>query len=180
MIDGRVVRLTEADAERAGAVLARAFRDDPFHIYFLPDAETRDRLLPAVYMPFVRYGCLYGETWGVVPEPGGDLAAVGFWLPVPGAEFTPERVERSGLAGIPTLLGGDAWERLEETAAALEAAQDQVVPRPHWYLTAIGVDPSWQRQGLGGALVQRFMARAAADERTKERKKSQMQAASRG
>jgi ribosomal protein S18 acetylase RimI-like enzyme len=163
MTAGRVVRLTGADAERAGTVLARAFRDDPFHIYFLPDAAARDRLLPAFYTTAVRYGCLYGETWGVAPEPGGELAAVGFWLPMPGADFTPERMERSGMAGTPNLLGADAWERLEATAAAIEAAQDQVVPLPHWYLTAIGVDPSWQRQGLGGTLVQRFMARATAD-----------------
>jgi ribosomal protein S18 acetylase RimI-like enzyme len=163
MIDSRVVRLTEADSERAGVVLARAFRDDPFHAFFLPDAEARDRLLPAFYTTLVLYGCLYGETWGVAPELGGELAAVSIWLPMPAADFTPDRMERSGMAGIPTLLGAGAWERFVVTAATIGAVQDQVVPLPQWDLTAVGIDPSWQRQGLGGTLVQRFMARAAAD-----------------
>jgi ribosomal protein S18 acetylase RimI-like enzyme len=163
MLESRVVRLTESESERAGAVLARAFRDDPFHVYFLPDAEIRDRLLPAFYTTLVVYGCLYGETWGVAPAPGGELAAVAIWLPMPAADFTPERMERSGMAGIPDLLGADAWELFVETAATIGAVQDQVVPVPHWDLTVVGVDPSWQQQGLGRILVQRFMARAAAD-----------------
>jgi hypothetical protein len=44
-------------------------------------------------------------------EPGRELAAVTFWLPVPGAEFTPERMERSGLAAVAALWGPEVWSR---------------------------------------------------------------------
>ena len=48
MTDGTpsLVRLTEVDAERAGAGLARAFATDPLFAYMLPDVETRRRLFP--------------------------------------------------------------------------------------------------------------------------------------
>jgi predicted N-acetyltransferase YhbS len=29
----------------------------------------------------------------------------------------------------------------------------QYAPEPHWYLAMLGVDPRWQRQGLGEALM---------------------------
>jgi ribosomal protein S18 acetylase RimI-like enzyme len=161
-MDDRVIRLTEADAARAGAVLGRAFRDDPFHVYFLPDATARARRLPALYASAIRFGCRYGEVWGVEAEPGGALIGVGLWLPAPGGEWTPERMADVDMS-LPDLLGADAAARLEEPFAAIEAALEHAVPQPHWYLSNIGVDPGWQRRGVGAALVRRFAARAAAD-----------------
>jgi ribosomal protein S18 acetylase RimI-like enzyme len=155
------VRLTEADAEPAGTVLLAAFRDYPLFSWLLPDAEARDRLLPAFFVASVRYACLCGEAWAVAPN--AQFAAVAVWLPVPGAEPTPERLERSGMARLPDLLGADVWGRLETTAGAIEAAQEQAVPPPHRYLWGLGVDPTWQRRGLGEALLRRFGSRAAAD-----------------
>jgi GNAT superfamily N-acetyltransferase len=162
-MDGRVVRLSEADAERAAAVLVRAFRDDPFHVYLFPDPDARDRLWLALYTAAVRFGCLYGESWAVTDPAVEALAAVGFWFPVPGGEFTPERMERSGLAAAAALWGAGDWQRFETALAAIEAAKRQLVPTPHWYLLTVGTDPAWQRRGLGGALIERFLARAATD-----------------
>jgi ribosomal protein S18 acetylase RimI-like enzyme len=160
-VDAREIRLTEGDAEPAGAVLFAAFRDYPLFPYLLPDAAARHRLLPAFFVAAVRYGCLCGEAWAVAPA--AQLAAVALWLPAPGAEPTPERLERSGMARLPDLLGADAWGRFEASTGAIEAAQERAVPPPHRYLWGIGVDPAWQRRGLGGALLRRFRSRAAAD-----------------
>ena len=102
-MDDRVVRIQEADAERAGAVLARAFHDDPFHVYLFPDPDERDRLWRALYTAAVRFGCLYGESWAVTDPAGEALAAVAYGFPMPGGEFTPERMERSGLAAVADL-----------------------------------------------------------------------------
>jgi GNAT superfamily N-acetyltransferase len=162
-MDGRVVQLPEADAERAAAVLVRAFRDDPFHVYLHPDPEVRDRLWLALYTAAVRFGCLYGESWAVTDPAGEALAAVGYWFPMPGGEFTPERMERSGLAAVADLWGAEEWQRFETTLAAIEAAKGRLVPTPHWYLLTVGTDPAWQGRGLGGALIERFLARAATD-----------------
>jgi GNAT superfamily N-acetyltransferase len=163
MMDDRVIRLSENDAERAGSVLARAFRDDPFHAYFLPDAGERDRLFPTLYAGVIRFGCLYGEVWGVAAESESDLVGVAIWLPAPGGEWSQERMERAEMPSFADLLGADASERLEGPFAVFEAAVEHAAPHPHWYLSNVGVDPAWQRRGVGGALVRRFAARAAAD-----------------
>jgi GNAT superfamily N-acetyltransferase len=163
MTDGRVVRLQEVDAERAAAVLVRAFRDDPFHVHLFPDPDERDRMWLALYTAGVRFGCLYGESWAVTDPAGEALTAVAYGFPMPGGEFTPERMERSGLAAVADLWGARDWQRFETALAAIEAAKRQLVPAPHWYLLNVGTDPAWQRRGLAGALVERFLARAAAD-----------------
>jgi GNAT superfamily N-acetyltransferase len=64
-MDDRVVRLEQADAERAGAALTRAFHDDPFHVHLFSDPNERDRSWLALYTAAVRFGCLYGESWAV-------------------------------------------------------------------------------------------------------------------
>ena len=141
----------------------RAFRDDPFHVYLFPDPNERDRLWRALYTAAVRFGCLYGESWAVTDPAGEALTAVVYGFPVPGGEFTPERMERSGLAAVADLWGAENWQRFETALAAIEAAKRQLVPTPHWYLLTVGTDPTWQRRGLAGALIDRFLARAAAD-----------------
>jgi hypothetical protein len=44
-----LTQLTESDVAPAAGVMARAFRDDPFHVYFLPDAGARAARLPVIY-----------------------------------------------------------------------------------------------------------------------------------
>jgi predicted N-acetyltransferase YhbS len=36
-------------------------------------------------------------------------------------------------------------------------------PEPHWYLAMLGVDPQWQRQGIGGALMRSVFETADRD-----------------
>ena len=162
-MDDRVVRLSEGDAERAAAVLVRAFHDDPFHAYLIPNPDERDRLWQTLYTAAVRFGCLYGESWAVTDPAGDALAAVAYGFPVPGGEFTPERMARSGLTTAADMWGARDWQRFETTMAAIEAAKSRVMPTPHWYLLTVGADPAWQRRGLGGVLIERFLARAAGD-----------------
>jgi GNAT superfamily N-acetyltransferase len=115
-----------------------------------------------LYIAAIRVGCLYGESWVVVRGPGNEIVAAAFWIPAPGAELTPERLERSGMAGALAVWGSENWERLETSLAVIDAAQERAAP-PHWYLVSVGVDPSWQSHGYGGALLEHFALRAAAD-----------------
>lgn len=44
-----------------------------------------------------------------------------------------------------------------------EQRRRDLMPRPHWYLEAIGVEPDHQGAGLGSALVRAGIARADRD-----------------
>lgn len=151
-------RLEDAQVDRAVATLARAFRDDPIQRYVIPDGERRARLRPWLLGALVRYCLPYGE---VHATPG--LSGVACWMP-PGSGMTNLwGMLRSGMALAPLKLGPAALGRFMILSAYMDAVRERVVPVPHWYLSAIGVEPSYQGQGVGGALLGPVLARADAD-----------------
>jgi ribosomal protein S18 acetylase RimI-like enzyme len=162
MTDGTpsLVRLTEVDAERAGAGLARAFATDPLFAYMLPDVETRRRLFPWWFATCVRYGCQCGDVWAVVNGPDRDLLGIAIWLRLPDGDFTPERLERAGFGAAPAVIGEAAWKRLATANGYMDETQAQVVPPPSLYLLQLGIEPDHQGRGLGGFLLRRFLAAA--------------------
>ena len=85
------VRLAEAQVAASGAVLARAFADDPLFTYSLADPVERERLMPPFLAAWTRYGLLFG----VVDVTARPVEASAIWLP-PDA-VTPERRERAGV-----------------------------------------------------------------------------------
>jgi hypothetical protein len=57
-----VWQLTEADAAAAGAVLARAFLDEPVFVAAVPNPDVLARFLPGHFAADIRYGCRCGES----------------------------------------------------------------------------------------------------------------------
>ena len=53
-----------------------------------------------------------------------------------------------------------AWQRFQRLLDHLDALRPQLMPDPHWYLALLGVDPPWQRQGIGEGLLQGVFTRA--------------------
>jgi ribosomal protein S18 acetylase RimI-like enzyme len=142
----------------AADVLARAFFDDPFSVYILPDAEDREDLLYWYYGSLVQYGLLCGDVY---TTPAG--AGVAVWLPYGDGDQSPEVLQRSGLLDAPDVLGMAAFERLVNLTGHLERVRKQRMPATHWYLPAIGVDPAHQGGGCGSALLRAALARADAE-----------------
>jgi hypothetical protein len=85
------VRLAEEQVAATGAVLARAFANDPFFTYVLSDPVERERLTPPFMTAWTRYGLLFGEVYVTV----GPVEACAIWLP-PSAVIgrTEERSDR--------------------------------------------------------------------------------------
>lgn len=72
-----LVRLQKSQIKPAADVLARAFQDDPFNVYLLPDASERMNKLPHGFRMLVHYGVLYSELYATSP----NLEGVAVWLP---------------------------------------------------------------------------------------------------
>jgi GNAT superfamily N-acetyltransferase len=150
------VRLAEGQVAASGAVLARAFADDPIFIHALSDLTERVRLLPPFMQACTRYGLLFGEVYVTA----GPVEGTAIWLP-PGATIrTEERNEQAGLTAAVTAFGAGARARVAAAVHHLDGIRGQVRSIPHWYLWFIGVDPSRHGLGLGSQLMRRGLARA--------------------
>lgn len=154
----QVVHLMESRLDEAAAALSAAFMDDPLQSYTFPDPDERRRLSPAHFAALLRYGLLAGEVL-TSAEPGGGAAV---WLP-PGVAHTDAMLEASGLSRLGALIGEGAARRFGHVIDFVEPLHHKAMPEPHWYVMVVGVAPAFQGQGLGRALLQANLDRAAAD-----------------
>ena len=155
----KIVRLPDSQISAAAATLARAFQNDPLMAYTIPDPAERARLLPDVYAPMLRFGFLAGEVYAAADAPDG----VALWLP-PNAKWTRENIEASGMHLLANLIGNDAYQRYREVVGREWRARERDMTEACWYLLLLGVEPSAQRRGLGGALMRPILERADAEQ----------------
>jgi len=154
-VSAEIVTLADSQISAAAATLARAFHDDPLMVYAIPEAADRARLLPGVYARMIRFGCLAGEVYATA----GALEGVAVWLP-PNAKWTREKIEASGMHQMPILIGKDAYQRYREVVGREWQARERDMTGACWYLFLLGVEPSHQRRGVGGALMRPVLERA--------------------
>lgn len=148
-------RATRDEIAALAAVLARSFARDPFFAWIAGDAPERNLRMRLGWTGILRHASAgLRETWTT-----DDRAGVAIWLP-PGWRG-PSLVDSLRL--VPALARLTGWRRLREVAAAMEHLEQRrraLVPVPHWYLSALGVDPDRQRQGIGSALLATVLERA--------------------
>jgi ribosomal protein S18 acetylase RimI-like enzyme len=156
MHDEEVVYLNEAQIEAAADVLAQALANDPLFVYALPDDAERAARLPAFLARNLFYGILYGQ---VFTTPGAVTGAA-VWLP-PGSDITPERAANAGYGQLATIIGREGLLKIGQVLDYLNEAHHRDFAPDHWYLNVVGVAPARQRQGIGQAMVQAGIERAA-------------------
>jgi GNAT superfamily N-acetyltransferase len=146
-----VRQATAADIKPLAMVMARAFYADPPFMWILPNAATRLERNRRLFVTVSRE---------VLPRGGIDVALVGnqiagaaIWQP-PGPSSSRSADQLRVLAGLVRAFG-----RRIGAAMAVSTAMSRVHPRePHWYLFAIGVDPSRQGTGLASELLRPRLA----------------------
>jgi ribosomal protein S18 acetylase RimI-like enzyme len=151
------VRLARPDeiGELAG-VLARAFAHDPFYAYLAGDASEPTQRMRDGWTGILRFTSDRLSTTYTTD----DRAGVAIWHPPNyyGAGFVDSlRL----LPSVSRLAGG--LRRLREISRAVEALEERRrrhVPMPHYYLSALGVDPDRQGEGIGTSLMQPVLERA--------------------
>ena len=67
---------------------------------------------------------------------------------------------RAGMLAFPVTLGPGAFRRFAAYTSWLDGQRRALVPAPHWFLLALGVDPVWQRRGVGTTLLASTLADA--------------------
>ena len=154
-----VTQLAPNQIREAGEVLARAFHDDPYWSWVLPDECKRAQVLPWFMEVWVRCCHKYGQ----VHTTADNVAGVAAWMP-PG-KFPASLVTMmlAGMVFVPLKFGPAAFGRLMSSTNYVERLHKRDVPLRHWYLPTLGVDPPRQGQGVGSALIQPVLSRADAE-----------------
>ena len=141
-------RATRDDLPALAAVLARAFAHDPYFSWLAGDASERNQRMRDGWLGILRYASAgLRETWT-----DDDRNGAAIWIP-------PGRAASSMLDSLrlfPTFARLTGWNRMREASAAvelLERRRQRHAPTPHYYLSALGVDPERQGQGVGSALL---------------------------
>ena len=151
------VRLAARDeiGELAG-VLARAFVRDPFYAYLAGDASEPTQRMRDGWRGILRFTSDDLSTTYTTD----DRAGVALWHP-PGYHGAGFLGSLRLLPSVLRLAGG--FRRLRQVSRAIEVLEERRqhhAPTPHFYLSALGVEPKRQGEGIGTALMQPVVERA--------------------
>jgi ribosomal protein S18 acetylase RimI-like enzyme len=144
--------------KQASNVLSHAFFQDPMLRFLIPDEAKRARLLPSFYSIVVRYCVLYGEGYII---PGWE--GVACWLRPGDTSPGFARLVGIGMRCAPVGIGLAGLRRFIAVSNYAEHVHSRCAPGRHWYLWAIGVEPTRQGQGIGGQLMRPVLAKASAE-----------------
>ncbi|MFX1428284.1 MAG: GNAT family N-acetyltransferase, partial [Promethearchaeota archaeon] len=151
----KIFRLTEDQVKKASEVLSRAFYDNPWSIYIIPEDSERREKLKYVYEYVIRYDVLYGEVY----SPSSGLEGIAGWIPFQYIYKTYEAQIRSGGKKVVEKLGVDFYKRSMKLEGFRELLHKRHAPFKHWYLDSIGVDPEFQGKGHASILLRAMFAR---------------------
>ncbi len=150
----KVINPKKEMIEKCAGILARAFFNDPLFIYALPDENTRQRKLFALFMLNLRYGLNYGDVYW---SAGQGLAV---WFPPGNSKISIRRALETGMLVTPIKIGLSAVLRLSRFNVMADLMHERFAPEPHWYLFLLGVDPTSQGAGFGRSLLQPVINKA--------------------
>lgn len=147
----------KADIRELSRTLARAFDDDPVMMWLLPDAEARTAHLYRMFATMTRHHHL--AHGGVeVARDGPAIGAAALWDPPCQWQGT----RREQWAMMPTFLRVFGLRSMRGRAVQ-ELMRRAHPEEPHWYLAAIGSDPTVRGRGFGQALMRSRLDRCDAE-----------------
>jgi ribosomal protein S18 acetylase RimI-like enzyme len=142
----------------AAEILATAFQNDPMYRYVIPNDEKRQRNLIWLMGRVIQYSLLYGRVYMTSANEG-----VICWLPPGRAKLTTAGIIRTGLFTIVLRFGVSAYRRFDDNMEYTNKIHNSHAPNPHWYLWAIGVNPTHQGKGVGGKLLTPILSLSSHD-----------------
>ena len=155
MMEKEGIPLMACQVRQAARLMARAFYDDPFFTFVLPEGERRRSILPWMFEKILGYGQRYGKIYTTA-----SLEGIAMWLgpQKPSLEWTGTLL--TGLFLLPLKLSRQELEKSLQQANSARKLHEQSITGQHWYLVELGVEPARQGDGVGGALLQPVLARA--------------------
>lgn len=154
-----IIPLDSTKLKPAAEMMARAFFYDPYDTFVIPDLTRRERLLPWLFERLLRYGQRYGRVFTT-----DSIEGAAMWLGPEKPDFHLPGAIWTRLALLPLKLSRAENARIQVLDGAADRLHAEAVTGPHWYLPVLGVDPAFQGQGIGGALLQPVLELADRDQ----------------
>ena len=138
--------MTADEHDALGAVLGRAYADDPVGTWVYPQTD-RSRRLARMFRSLLRATRDRGAT--VLTDQARRGAAI--W----------QRSDDRSLGALGNLRVGTtivaSGARIRRSQAVMRAIERRHPQEPHWYLAVLGTDPAHQGEGVGSALVRHVL-----------------------
>ena len=133
--------LQHSEIEDAIAMLTLSFCADPITRVLMPTADRYLDRFPGMSRSLIQSAIEQGSAFVSDQQKGAAL-----WLP-PGIQMDDAAVTGALLEGAPPeVLSSGALQ-------ALADVEEFHPTEPYWYLAIMGVDPLFQRKGLGSAML---------------------------
>ena len=129
-------------------VLSRAFSDDQYYHYIMPDGKKRMAQTQWWMTILLRYTLKYGSIYYT-----DDHKAIAMWLGPDKPMVSDAKILSMGLIGYPFKVGIKNFFRLLDINGQWDKEHKKLDKR-HYYLMIIGVEPEFQQQGIGSRLMQ--------------------------
>jgi hypothetical protein len=153
----RVISLESSHTAALASALSRAFHDEPYFKYMVPDENERRSVLPGFLNSIIDVSHSHGETYTTPAVKGGAV-----WIR-PDQTSTFQRSVWARLCTTNFTLSPTSLRRCIRLSTRLEQVRRQLTRSPHWYLLALGLDPAYERSLIRPALLQPVLARADSD-----------------
>jgi ribosomal protein S18 acetylase RimI-like enzyme len=152
------ISLFSSQLKPVAQMMARAFDNDPYYAYVIPDADERSRILPWLFERLFRYGQQYGHVFITDSMEGAAMS-----LTPNKTVFRWTGAIRTGLILFPLKLSRISNARIQVLDGAVDRLHAGAVTGRHWYLLLLGVDPACQGKGIGGSLLKQVLDMADCD-----------------
>jgi ribosomal protein S18 acetylase RimI-like enzyme len=138
----KISTVGQADGERAIRTVTAAFVTDPVARWAFPEPAVYLETFPAFLRAVAGRAFEHASAHATM-----DFSGSALWLP-PDVSPDEEAIDEIFQHKTPEEIRGDLFGLLEEMG------KYHPHDEPTWYLPMIGVDPFYQRRGIGAALLQ--------------------------
>jgi hypothetical protein len=153
----RVIPLKVSHTQALVRVLSRAFHEEPYFTYMVPDENERREVLPGFLSALLDLSHHHGESYTTPDVEGGAV-----WIrPDHAAAF--HRSVSARLRSANFRLSTASLRRCVRLNTRLEQVRQLLAKGPHWHLIALGLDAANEGDPVRPALLQPVLSRADSD-----------------
>ena len=140
------------DIREGAKIISKAFHNDPKIRFFIPNDDVRKKRLYYLWEFLLKDGTKNGEVY----SPSLKLEGIAIWYPPKKAYISIWRSLLSGALKITRKIGMSTIMKMNQSNKVVKDIHIKLLPKLHWYLALLAVDPNLQKKGYASQLI-KFM-----------------------